>query len=227
MPDKGSATMRIEQLIEGGRQSLKPGDTVAQARAQMAAQQVRHLPVVDTEGVLLGIISETQLQAVADPSTPVVTLLQGEPVSVAPDMHVLDAGKILVQHGLTTLPVVESNRHYRGTVSSQQLLEQLVRMLATPEAGAILELEIDARDYALSRLVYCVEQCDAKILAIIAQPLNAEGRLRVTLRLNVQDTARIRHVLEHHGFHVTAAYSEEDDEELRQRIEAFMRYLEV
>lgn len=219
--------MRIEQLIEGGQQPLKPGDTVAQALAQMTLQQVRHLPVVDAEGVLLGVVSEGQLQTIADPTTPVVTLLQGEPISVAPDMHVLDAGKILVQHGLTTLPVVEANRHYRGTVSSQQLLEQLVHMLAMPEAGAILELEVDARDYALSRLVYCVEQCDAKIMAIIAQPLNVEGRLRVTMRLNVQDTARIRHVLEHHGFHVTASYSEEDDEELRQRIEAFMRYLEV
>jgi hypothetical protein len=50
----------------------------------------------------------------------------------------------------------------------------------------------------------------------------------VTVKLNATDTARIRHVLEHHGYRVVASFSElEDDNDLQFRIQEFMRYLEV
>jgi hypothetical protein len=34
-------------------------------------------------------------------------------------------------------------------------------------------------------------------------------------------------VLEHHGYHVVASFGEEDDEELGDLVDEFMRYLEV
>jgi len=52
--------------------------------------------------------------------------------------------------------------------------------------------------------------------------------IAVTLKLNTTDTARVRHVLEHQGYRIVASFSEEeDDEEFRNRIQEFMRYLEV
>ena len=39
---------------------------------------------------------------------------------------------------------------------------------------------------------------------------------------------RVERLLEHHGYHIVAAFSDEsDDEDIRMRIEEFMRYLEV
>lgn len=220
--------MRIAQLIQERLQPLRPEDTVLQARELMVVQRVRHLPMVSGEGELLGVVSDEQLQRVEEATLPVSMQVQCVPISVAPDWHVFDAARVVLQQGLTVLPIAALNRHYQGAVPSQHLLEQLIRMLSLQEAGSILELEIDARDYALSTLLYCVEQCGVRVRTLLVQPLDVlESHFRVTLKLNVQDTARVRHVLEHRGFHVTTAYNEEDDEELRQRIEAFMRYLEV
>ena len=42
----------------------------------------------------------------------------------------------------------------------------------------------------------------------------------------MKDTSRVRHVLEHHGYHVVAAFGEEDGE-LEELVEEFVRYLEV
>jgi hypothetical protein len=36
----------------------------------------------------------------------------------------------------------------------------------------------------------------------------------------------VRHVIEHHGYRIVASFSE-DDEEMLERAQAFMRYLEV
>ena len=74
-----------------------------------------------------------------------------------------------------------------------------------------------------------IEQNNVKILSTASEsPNTAEGKIKVTLKLNVNDTARIRHILEHHGYHVVASFSsEEDDDDFRDRLQEFMRYLEV
>ena len=58
-------------------------------------------------------------------------------------------------------------------------------------------------------------------------PTTSTGQIRITLKLNVQDTSRVRHMLGHHGYDVVATFSEEDDEDLQLRVLEFMRYLEV
>jgi predicted site-specific integrase-resolvase len=65
------------------------------------------------------------------------------------------------------------------------------------------------------------------VLAVASElPENSTDKIRVTLKLNVKDTTRVRHVLEHHGYHVVAAFGEEDGE-MEELVEEFVRYLEV
>ena len=108
------------------------------------------------------------------------------------------------------------------------MFDQFARMFSTQESGAIVAIEVSPRDYSLSQLVYTIEQNDVKILSIATEmPTVSTGSIRITLKLNVHDTARVRHMLEHHGYQVVASFSEEDDEELQYRVQEFMRYLEV
>ena len=52
--------------------------------------------------------------------------------------------------------------------------------------------------------------------------------MKLTLKLNVNDTARVRHILEHYGYHVVASFSDDqDDDDFKDRLQEFMRYLEV
>ncbi len=221
--------MTIERLISRSTPPLQPSDTVEHALGLMMEVQVRHLPVVDTEAHLLGVISEDQLLDASGPDAPVRDLLGPRALSAMPDTHVFDVTKMIVQHDLTTVPVANEDGHYIGLVRRHDIFEQFARMLSTQEAGAILAIEVDPRDYSLSQLVYTIESNDVKILSIATEmPEESGGAIRITLKLNVTETSRIRHMLEHHGYHVVAAFSDErDDEDIRMRIEEFMRYLEV
>ena len=83
------------------------------------------------------------------------------------------------------------------------------------------------RDYSPARIAYLIEQTDAKILSLVSEP-HPEGYWKVILKLNVTETARIRHVLAHHGYQVAGDFRPEaENEELQHRVEAFLRYLEV
>jgi len=220
--------MTVLTLIHPATPPLRPSDTVEHALGLMMEFRVRHLPVVDVIGMLIGVVSEDQLLDAPGPDAPISTLLGPRPIVAAPEAHVFDVTKIMVQHDLTTMPVAENTGRYVGLLRRHDIFDQFARMFSTQEAGAILAIEVAPRDYSLSQLVYTIEQNDVKILSIATELANAsDGQIRITLKLNVQDTSRVRHMLEHYGYHVVASFSEESDEELQHRVQEFMRYLEV
>jgi acetoin utilization protein AcuB len=222
--------MTIQTLISKAAPPLKPSDTAEHALGLLMELRVRHLPVVDDQGMLVGLISEDQLlDTAAGPDATIDSLLGPQPVYATPETHVFDVTKTMVEHDLTTLPIAAPNGRYLGMVRRHDIFDRFARMLSTQESGAILALEIDPRDYSLSQLVYTIEQNDVKILSIASEtPEDAGGSMHVTLKLNVKDTARIRHMMEHFGYKVVASFSEEgNDEDLQYRIQEFMRYLEV
>ena len=220
--------MTIHTLISHTTPPLKPSDTVEHALGLMMEFRVRHLPVVDDMGLLAGVVSEDQMLDAAGPEAPVSSLLGPKPLIAEPDAHVFDVTKVMVQHDLTTMPVAAADNRYIGLVRRYDIFDQFARMFSTQEAGAILAIEVSQRDYSLSQLVYTIEQNDVKILSIATEmPTSSTGNVRITLKLNVQETSRVRHMLEHHGYQVVAAFSDEDDEELQFRVQEFFRYLEV
>lgn len=220
--------MNIQHMINQATPPLQPSDTVEHALGLMMEMRVRHLPVVDRAGTVAGVVSEDQLLDSDGPDALIETLLGPKPIMAAPDAHVFDVTKIMVQHDLTTVPVADEDGHYVGLLRRHDIFDQFARMLSTQESGAILAIEVDQRDHSLAQLAHIIEQNNVKILSSATEKPETEfGKLRITLKLNVSDTARVRHMLEHHGYHVVAAFSDEDDEDLQFRIQEFMRYLEV
>ena len=102
-------------------------------------------------------------------------------------------------------------------------------MLATQESGAIVALEVNERDVQLSQIIYLIEQNDVRVLSLSTESREGDDpTVGITIKLNVKETSRIRHILEHNGYHVVAAFGEEEDsEDLLDRVQEFLHYLEV
>ena len=205
---------------------LAPTDSVADALVEMAEVHLSHLPVVTVEGFLDTIAGEAALQALPNPDAALGAIVAGAPVSVTPDTHVFDAAHLLRQHELAMLPVATEDGRYVGLVVRSAVFAQLAHMLATEEPGAIVVLDVDRRDFSLGQLAHLVEQNGVRILSVSTEDDPGAGRVRVTLKLNVTDTARVRHLMEHYDYRVTAVFDEAEDN-LQERAEAFLRYLDV
>lgn len=207
--------------------ALQVSDCVETALGRLMENHVKHLPVVDEEGRLAGVLSEQRLMDAEGPDTEIGDLLLGRPVSVLPDAHIFDAAKTMVEHDLSTIPVAGEKGEYYGLIHRHDIFDKFAQMLSTQQAGAILALEVEPRDYALAKLIHLIEQNEGKVLAVASEsPDQSTDKIRVTLKLNVKDTSRIRHVLEHNGYHVVASF-DEDEEALEDLVEEFVRYLEV
>lgn len=205
---------------------LSTEDTVGEALLLMADGHIGHLPVLTPDGLLDSVVSELALRAHPDPNLPIGSLIAGEPVSVRLDTHVFDAAHLLRQHALSMIPVVREDGAYAGLVVRQALFGQLAHMLATEEPGAILVLDADRRDFSLGQVAQLVEQSGVRILSVSTEDDPGDGHVRVTLKLNVTDTARVRHLMAHYDYRVVAVFDEAEDD-LEERAAAFLRYLEV
>jgi CBS domain-containing protein len=58
--------LTIETIMTTDLVTLDPGDTLAQARDLMHEKKIHHLPVVDSENKLVGLITLTDLLASTD-----------------------------------------------------------------------------------------------------------------------------------------------------------------
>ena len=218
--------MTVQTLLSPTVPALSASDTVRQALHQMEEHTVEHLPVVGAGGRLAGLVSEAELQAQLQMDTLLVTLTGRQPLFVTPDTHVFDAARLMHQHNLSILPVAGAESEFLGVITRTSLFGQLAVMLATGESGAILVLEGAIRDFSLAQIAHLIEQNDVRLLSVSTEDEPGTGLIRTTLKLNVTDTARVRHVLEHNGYHVVALFDEADTD-FQSRVEAFMRYLEV
>ena len=205
---------------------LSTSDTVAEALMDLAEAHVAHLPVLDPEGRLDSVATEAALQAHPDPDAPLGALVAGEPVSVALDTHVFDAAHLMRQHGLSVLPVIGEDGSYAGLVVRQDVFGQLAHMLATEEPGAIVVLDVSRTDFSVGQVAQIIEQNGVRVLSISTEDDPGAGRVRVTLKLNTTDTARVRHVLAHYDYRVAAVFDEAEDD-LQERAAAFLRYLDL
>lgn len=225
--------MTVQQLINHDIEPLAPTDTAGRAVYRFADIDESHLPVVSDEGKLVALVSEEEMLNVTTPGVALGALPGLGVLSVRPDAHVFEAATLLAAHGLSVLPIADGDGHYLGVVSRRAVFELFASILSTSQTGTILVLEVPPRDYSLSRLAHLIEQNGGRVLSSTTQPPRDDGAdptlpLRVTLKLNVTDTARIRHMLEHEGYRVAVVYNEEETEdELSLRVQEFMRYLEV
>lgn len=204
---------------------LVPTDTVEDALVEMADAHVSHLPIV-ADGRLDGMVSEDALRLHPHPDALLASLPAIAPVTVPPDTHVFDAAHLMRQHELTVLPVALADGRYCGSVVRGDVFGQLAHMLATEEAGSIVVLDVARRDYSLAQLAHLVEQNGVRILSVSTEDDPGAARVRVTLKLSVTDTARVRHLMEHHDYSVAAVFDEAEDD-LQGRAEAFLRYLDL
>lgn len=115
----------VRDLMTQDVVALKPDDTLATLRDLMYDRQIRHMPIVDGEGRLIGLISQRDLlrnaliEQVQVPDSleravlerlEVRDLMTTQVESVRPDDDVRLAAQILIDKKYGCVPVVESGR---------------------------------------------------------------------------------------------------------------------
>ena len=129
-------------IMSGTVITVSPDSSIGVAIALMREGGFRRLPVVD-EGRLVGIVTDRDLrQATNSPlvlrerwysdflleAIKVKSCMTPDPITIAPDTPVLDAARLLRQHKIGGLPVVEGGEVV-GIITTTDTLDFLIVLL--------------------------------------------------------------------------------------------------
>lgn len=144
--------MWIERYIQRQVVTVGPTDSIFEARRLMTAHQIRHLPVVDGESRIMGIVSDRDVRsALPNPADDVAertgALLVGEimttdPLTISPGFTLQDA---LIQFHLKKVgafPIVDAGGRVIGILSDRDLLSCFFQVLGLGTPGCFIGLHL-------------------------------------------------------------------------------------
>jgi len=101
---------------------LRPDDTVRAATNLMARFSISGVPIVDENERLVGIITNRDLQFERDLDRPLREAMTKDRLITAPEGTTLDeAERILAQHRIEKLPVVDKDRRLKGLITIKDI----------------------------------------------------------------------------------------------------------
>ncbi|HMM12528.1 MAG TPA: CBS domain-containing protein [Bacteroidales bacterium] len=220
--------MIAKELVSDGIIPLKTSDTGRMALSWMEDLRLLHLPIVNAE-TFLGVVSEIDIFSHNNFDEPVGNMeLSLSAAYVLSTDHLFDVLRLMHEQQLSLVPVVDEDHKYLGSITMQKLLGALTEAYSFSEPGSIIVIEMSANDFVLSTLARIFEDNDTKIISLFLRTDNESTRLEVNLKTNRIETGPLLQALNRFNYQVLGVYSSNPDaDDLKERFEAFMKYMNI
>lgn len=142
--------LEIEKIMTPRRSLviISPGATVEEAGRAMAAHAIRHLPVLDDNGALVGLISLTDILVAGSGSTRKVHEVMVRDIDTVDERSsIRHAAMLMLREKRSCLPVTR-NSQLRGIVTDADFLGVAIALMEQLETAEpdLEDLDVDAPD---------------------------------------------------------------------------------
>ncbi|RME46677.1 MAG: CBS domain-containing protein [Chloroflexi bacterium] len=129
--------------------TVEPETTLPAAYHLMKLNRIRRLPVVDSQGKLVGIVTLGDIREARPKESTALSIwelhsmvaglevrefMSPQPITVTPDTPIRQAAQLMLQHKIGGLPVVDQGRLV-GIITDSDIFRLLVERLPEIEAG--------------------------------------------------------------------------------------------
>lgn len=126
-------TLLVSDVMTTNLRTVYEDEAMNSADWDMAVNEIRHLPVVDGERKLVGLLSDRDVMRSMienrGRSVTVGQVMSRAIKTVAPDMPAVDAVELMLRAKCHALPVVDPNNRLLGIVTSTDFMELAHRAL--------------------------------------------------------------------------------------------------
>jgi CBS-domain-containing membrane protein len=154
--------MKVKDLMQTDVVTLRPTDTLEVADTFMRVGLIRHLPIVDADNQLVGLVAQADLlKASASSVLPSIRTTENNSLgtvavsdvmvtditTITPDAEIVEAVDLLAAGRLGCLPVVENSRLVGILTETDCLryLSNLLKTLSESEAGSFIRTDRPGR----------------------------------------------------------------------------------
>ena len=187
--------MLVKERMSPNPITIRPDLPVPEAQAIMKREKIHHLPVVDRDGKLVGIVAEKDL-LYASPS-PATTLsvyeiasllsklavekvMSAKPVTVTEDVPLEEAARIMADRNIGGLPVVRGSTLV-GIITESDLFRVFIELFGARQKGVRISLVVHNQRGELAKVTDAITKAGGNIIALgtfLAED-TTQGRLTV------------------------------------------------
>ncbi|MDJ1155426.1 CBS and ACT domain-containing protein [Macrococcus caseolyticus] len=143
--------MLVERIMTSPCITFNKEGSIAQAIALMNEKNIRHLPIVDDEQQLQGIISDREIKEVLpsllkhdeaiDYNVPISQIMQKNVITCHPLDFVADIAVDFYDASIASIPVVQ-NEKVVGIVTSKNMLNTFIELTGATRPGTTIQISI-------------------------------------------------------------------------------------
>ena len=196
--------------------TIVPEAGIFEAQEKMSHHRIRHLPVVDTDGRLIGILTDRDIRSalpyslMKDPTDSseaekirdlkVRDIMTANPKTIGPHHTIQDALLLIQDLKVGALPVVDSEGLLKGIISVRDLLRTFINVLGFGEPGTLLCILVEEKVGQLKKIVDAITEEGISFGSILVARYFEEDKRAVFPYLLTQNVVRIKRKLKDLGF---------------------------
>lgn len=189
--------------------------SVLEASELMKKSGIRHLPVVDKDNILLGIVTDRDVRS-AMPSIlldfdsqkereriekiRIEDIMTKNPITISPMNTLEDAIILMQQTNVGAFPVVDENRKLQGIISIRDLMRSFINVLGIGEPGTLLCILVENKLGQMKRIVDAISEEKVSFGSILVARYWDENKRAVFPYLLTNNVAPIKRKLKSLGF---------------------------
>ncbi|WP_018921745.1 acetoin utilization AcuB family protein [Salsuginibacillus kocurii] len=205
--------MLVEEIMNQNVQYLTKTDTIEDAIHTMNQYRIRHIPIVDKEKKLIGIVSDRDVRD-ASPSIfhaeehledfkkPLKEIMVYPVVTAHPLDFVEEVASVLYEHDISALPIAADDDTLVGMITETDILHTLVKLTGAHQPSSQIEIQVHNVAGQLADVAGIFKERGVNVTSVLVYPhTNPEYKILV-FRLQLMDPREVINVLKEEGYHI-------------------------
>jgi acetoin utilization protein AcuB len=208
----------MREKIKRNPVTISPDASFFEARNLIHEKGVRHLPVVDKSGKLVGIVTDRDIREAAPSDATLLSVQElnyllgklkvsafmtpkEKLITITPDTLIEEAVQLMHDHKIGCLPVMEGDKLY-GIFTETDALAHLVDVFGLKMKGTRLSVALEDKPGTMLGILEVIKKHNVNIISIVTASFAVEGKRIAAIRIKTEDYENIVKDLEKAGYEV-------------------------
>jgi acetoin utilization protein AcuB len=205
--------MIVEEIMKTKIVTVTPTVSIAETMRLMETKKIRHIPVIDAEQQLVGIVTLSDIRDAApsifranehveDMQNPVDTIMKKDVITGHPLDFVEEIAAVFYEHKIGCLPITNDGKLV-GIVTETDLLRTLVELTGAHQPGSQIEIRVPNLAGKLSDITSLIKNRKANILSVLVYPDKKNDQYKIlVIRLQTMNPTLLIQDLKQSGYDV-------------------------
>ncbi|MGB7573986.1 MAG: CBS and ACT domain-containing protein [Thermodesulfobacteriota bacterium] len=208
----------LRERIQRKPITISPDASFFEARNLIHEKGIRHLPVVDKNNKLIGIVTDRDIRQAAPSDATLLSVQElnyllgklkvsafmtpkDKLITITPDSLIEEAVQLMHDHKIGSLPVVEGDKLY-GIFTETDVLDHFVDIFGFKQKGTRLTLALEDKPGTLLEILQVFKKHNVNVISIVTPSFMVEGKRIAAIRIKTEEYKDIVKDLEKAGYDV-------------------------